>query len=134
MDIIKDTREVSIGNIRWIMHLKNGKKIVENHEHGRTWRKVYKDNFGNITGLCFQLIPEGTKYYIPISPYGEYWTFEDMETLFGGSTRHLARNICSLEKNNLDGTEVWNVITIDANKNVFKRRMSGTEIGYPSLV
>jgi len=126
--------EVSVPNIRWIMHLKNGKMIVENHDHDRTWRKIYKDNFGNIEALCFQLIPEGTKYFISPSPFGEYWTFEDMETPFGGSTRHIARSICSLQEKNLETMQtIWNVITIDGNKNITKSKMYGDEIGYSTL-
>jgi len=127
-------KEVSIPNIRWVMYLKNGKTVVENHDHGRTWKKVYKDNFGNIEALCFQLIPQGIKHFITPSPYNEYWTFEDMETAFGGSTKHLARSICSMQEKNLETMEtIWNVITIDANRNVIKSKMTGTEIGYHTL-
>ena len=128
-------KEVSIPNIRWVVSLKNGKKIVENHDHNRTWRTVYKDNFGNIEQLHFQIIPEGLIYVLQESPYGEYWTFEDMEVKFGGSTQHLARNIASLQEvNPMDSNDTkWLVITIDYNKNVSKRIMSGQEIGYSTL-
>jgi len=135
----KDKNEVSVPNIRWILYTKNGKTIVENHDHGRTWRKVYKDNYGNIEALCFQLIPESTKYFIPVSPFGEYWTFEDMEVGFGGDTKHTARNICSkkrvqIDKNDINKSKViWDVITIDAQKNVFRRELTSEDIGYSTL-
>jgi hypothetical protein len=130
-------KEVSIPNIRWMMYLKNGNIIVENHDHGRTWKKVYKDNYGNIEALCFQLIPDNTKFFITVSPTDEYWTFEDFETAFGGSTKHLARSICSKQyvkfNENGIGTAYWNVITIDSNKKVHKSIMTSEEIGYHSL-
>lgn len=129
-------KEVSIPNIRWIMYLKNGKPIVENHEHGRTWKKVYKDNYGNIEALCFQLIPEGVKFFIPPSESGEYWTYEESITPFGGSSRHVKRSICSKRETKLvDGKFVayWNVISIDYNKQVTKSIQTSEEIGYHSL-
>ena len=129
-------KEVSIPNIRWIMHLKNGKAIVENHSHGRTWRTVYKDNYGNIEALCFQLIPQGTKYYIKPSTTGEYWTCEDFEQAFGGSSQHKARSICSkIDTKLVDGKFVayWNVLTIDANKNVTRSVQTSEQIGYTTL-
>jgi len=130
-------KEVSVPNIRWIVFTKSGKTIVENHDHGRTWKKVYKDNYGNIEGLCFQIIPESTRYFITISPTGEYWTFEDFETAFGGSTRHIARSICSKQEVKFDengkGTVYWNVITIDSSKKMYKSVMTSEEIGYYTL-
>jgi len=130
--------EVSIPNIRWMAYLKNGKIIVENHEHGRTWRKVYKDNYGNIEALCFQLIPEGKKFFVPPSPTGEYWTFEDMSANFGGSTFHDSRSICSKKESVINSKTgemqaYWNVITIDKFKNVTKSIKTSEEIGYSTL-
>jgi len=131
----KKFREVSIPNIRWIVSLKNGKKLVENHDHGRTWRTVYKDNFGNIEKLYFQIIPEGIIYEIQESPFGEYWTFEDMEVKFGGGTQHISRNIASLQEvNPLDKNDTkWLIVTVDYNKKVSKRVLSGKDIGYNTL-
>lgn len=132
----RNNKEVSVPNIRWIMYLKNGKNVVENHNHGRTWKKVYKDNYGNIEALCFQLIPESTKYFIPVSNEGLYWTFEDLETAFGGSTRHIARNICSKKETKLINGEfvtLWNVLTIDYNKKVSKSILTSKDIGYESI-
>ena len=130
-------KEVSIPNIRWVLYTKT-KPIVENHEHGRTWKKVYKDNYNNIEALCFQLIPGGTKYFLPTSSTGEYWTFEDFETGFGGSTKHIARSICSKKETKFykDGSfqGLWDVITIDSSKNVKKSIMTSEEIGYHSLL
>lgn len=132
----KPQKEVSIPNIRWVLFPKNGKPIVENHEHGRTWKKVYKDNYGNVEALCFQLIPECTKFFIPPSETGEYWTFEELETAFGGGTRHISRSICSKKETKIvDGNFIsyWNVITIDYDKNVTKSIQTSEDIGYISL-
>jgi hypothetical protein len=130
-------KEISIPNCRWILHNKTGKTIVENHDHGRTWKKVYKDNFGNVEALCLQLIPSGTKYYIDISPFGEYWVFEEFEAYFGGANKHITRNICSMQEQKVleDGSiEVyWIVLTIDINGEVSKTIMTSKEIGYETL-
>lgn len=130
-------REISIPTCRWILHNKAGKAIVENHDHGRTWKKVYKDNYGNVEALCLQLIPEGTKYYIDVSPYGEYWTFEEFDCNMGGTSRHVSRNICSKQEekfleNGLLKT-YWIVLTIDYNGNISKSIMTSEDIGYESI-
>lgn len=137
--MLKQNKEVSIPNIRWIMYPKSGKPIVENHDHGRTWKKVYKDNYGNVEGLCFQLIPDSTKYFITVSPTGEYWTFEDFECAFGGGTKHIGRSICSKQEVKINQetgemSAIWNVITINANKEIIKSKMTSEEIGYNSLL
>ena len=122
--------------MRWIIHLTNGKAVVENHAHGRTWRKVYKDNYGNIEAMCLQKIPGGTKYYIKESPTKEYWTYEDFEQAFGGASKHLARSICSKREVKLVDDEFiayWDVLTIDANGNVSKSVKTSDEIGYSTL-
>lgn len=129
--------QLDVTTLRWIMHLKNGKTVVENHSHGRTWRVVYKDNFQNIEALCFQKLPSQEKYYITPSPYNEYWCYEDFEVAFGGSTEHIARSICSLQEKSLmdasGNSDVFNVLTIDKDGGVTRSKQQASEIGYNSL-
>ena len=120
--------EVSIGNIRWIIFPRNGKPVVENHQFDRTWKKVYKDNFNAIDAVCFQLIPEGIKYFADPSPFGEYWVFEEFICQIGGATKHITRNLCSKQKDNY-----WKVISINNFKRIQESYMTDEEIGYQSL-
>ena len=117
--------QISIENCRWIVYPKNGNLIVENHQFGRTWKKVYQDTHQNIISVCFQLIPDGIKYFANPSPYGDYWVFEEFICQFGGTPQHLNRNLCSrIDENG------WEVITVDAHKQVTTSIMTSQEIGY----
>ena len=120
--------EISIGNVRWIMYPRNGKPIVENLQHGKTWKKCYKDNYKNIDALCFQLIPEGVKHFIDPSPLNEYWVFDEFVYQVGGAGQHISRNICSLQE-----TNKWLVLTINNYKETTKSYMTSEEVGYQSL-
>jgi hypothetical protein len=117
--------QVSIENIRWILYPVDGKPIVENHQFERTWKKTYKENFGRIDSICFQLIPESEKFFIDKSPTNEYWIFEEFVCQFGGTPQHINRNLCSRINEN-----DWNVITIDYTKTPKRSIMSTEEIGY----
>ena len=117
--------QVSIENIRWIIYPEDGKPVVENHQFEKTWKKCYKENFGKIKSICFQLIPEGEKYFVEESILGEYWVFEEFVCQYGGTRQHIYRNLASrIDENS------WNVITIEADKSVRKSIMSTEEIGY----
>ena len=121
-------KEIDVSTIRWIIYPKNGKPIVENHQYGKTWKKVYKDNYGNIEAVCFQIIPEGIKYFADVSPMNEYWTFEEFICQFGGSTKHIARGLASrIDKDN------WSVVLMGMNKKMSKVIMNTKDIGYESL-
>lgn len=128
--------EASPSMIRWIMHVK-GKKIVENHDHGRTWRKVYKDNKDNIDAICFQLLPDNKLFYIPPSPEGLYWQSDIFESVNGSPTVIVARQLCSKKETKLNKATgqfeaLWHVITVDKNKKVTKSVKTSQEIGYDS--
>jgi len=124
--------DLDVGIVRWIVLTKDGRSVVENHNFGRTWRKVYNDEYGNIEAVCMQVLPEGIKYFATPSPFGLYWTFEDMETKFGGSTKHMARNLCSMQEGNINNPEMalWEVTTIYPNKTVERKKMYQKDIGY----
>ena len=47
--------QISIENCRWIVYLKDGTTVVENHQFGRTWKKVYNNSQGNILSVCFSI-------------------------------------------------------------------------------
>jgi len=128
-------REATPEMIRWIMHTRGGNTIVENHNHGRTWRKVYKDNYGNIEALCLQVLPGGIKYYIPISTEGKYWQTDTFESVNGGASMIVERLICSKVETRIDketGTmeAYWNIIKVDKDKNVTKLVLTSAQIGY----
>lgn len=129
--------EVSIPNIRWIMHLKNGKMVVENHDHGRTWKRVLKENYGNIVALCFQILPEAIKYYVPESPFGEYWQFDEFEVHNGGSSKHTMRGLASKQENIINEhgvmTAKWAVLLINSDKQAKEVFMTSEEIGYETI-
>jgi hypothetical protein len=132
---IVNTREIDLGLIRWIIYPKNGKPVVENHAHGRTWKTCYKDNYGNIDAVCFQNVQQSSKHFISPSPFGEYWQFEDMFVLAGGGTPfHSARSLCSKQSVSVEESEsYWDVLTIDHRGQITTRTMTGSEIGYNSL-
>jgi len=119
---------INLSKCRWMLFTNRGKLVVENHNQKITWKKVYKEEFGNMKALCFQMIPSGKKIFAKESPYGEYWTFEEFEVLAGQSVpTHLSRNLCSLMDKKLG---IWNVLTVDAKGNHTYRLMSNNEIGY----
>ena len=118
-------QQISIENARWIIHTKDGKKIVENHQFERTWKKTYGENYGNIEAICFQIIPDGVKHFVDKSDLDEYWIFEEFVCQFGGTPQHINRNIAS----RID-EDTWNVLTINADKTVTKSTMTTEEIGY----
>ena len=128
-------QEVDIGQIRWIMYLANGKAVVENHNHGRTWKKAYKDNLGAIQAVCFQIIPKSEKVFISASPFGEYWSFEEMFVTAGSSTpHHNSRTLCSKQEVSVaDGETYWDTITVFRDGTYKHGKMTGTEIGYSTL-
>jgi len=128
-------REIDVNTLRWIIYPKNGKPVVENHAFGRTWKKVYKDNYGNIEMVCLQNIPRSEKHFISPSPTGEYWTYEDMVVLAGSSRpTHIARSLCSKQYVNVEEQEsYWDVITIHQDGTVEKTLKKGSEINYTSL-
>ena len=117
--------QISIENARWILYPEEGSPIVENHQFDRTWKKTYKENFGKIKSICFQLIPEGVKYFADPSEFGEYWIFEEFICQFGGTPQHINRNLASKVQEN-----EWKVITIHADKSVTTSFMNTEEIGY----
>ena len=118
-------KQISIENARWIIHTKDGKNIVENHQFERTWKKTYSENYDNIEAICFQIIPDGIKHYADKSELGEYWVFEEFVCQFGGTPQHINRNIASrIDENS------WNVLTVHADKTVSKSIMTTEEIGY----
>lgn len=118
-------QQISIENARWIIHTKDGKNIVENHQFERTWKKTYAENYKNIEAICFQIIPEGIKHFVDKSDLDEYWIFEEFVCQFGGTPQHINRNIAS----RID-EDTWNVLTINADKTVTKSTMTTEEIGY----
>jgi hypothetical protein len=125
-------KEINISQCRWMMFLKNGKLVTENHSDGRTWKKCYKDNYQNIQAVCFQIIP-GRKIFAEESPYGEYWNYEDMEVIAGQSTpKHLSRSLCSMIEQDITNinNSKWKVKTIHANGSVTESTKTGKEIGY----
>jgi hypothetical protein len=125
-------KEINLSQCRWMMFLKSGKVITENHSHGITWKKAYKENYQNIQAVCFQLIP-GRKIFAEESPYGEYWNYEEMEVIAGQSTpTHISRSICSMmEQDILDiNTSKWKVKTIYVDGSVTESIKTGKEIGY----
>ena len=128
-------KEIDVGTVRWVMYTKAGQTIVENHDKGRTWKKVYKDNYGNIEALCIQIIPKSERHFLTPSPSGEYWTFEDMAVLAGQSRpTHLARSICSKQYVNIEEMEsYWEVITVNSDGSVIKSIKTGSEINYENL-
>jgi len=118
--------DVNLSKCRWMLFTKNGKLVTENHNQGITWKKTYKNEFGNMKALCFQLIPSGKKVFAAESD--EYWTFEEMEVKAGQSIpTHLTRNICALRDKKLG---IWDVVSIDAKGNVKRDVMSSNDIGY----
>lgn len=122
---IIEYKQVSIENMRWIIYLKNGDTIVENHQFHRTWKKCYHENFKNIESICFQLIPDGIKYFVDPSNLEEYWIFEEFVCQFGGTPQHINRNLASrIDENS------WSVLSIDGDKEVTRSIMSTEEIGY----
>lgn len=120
--------EISIGNIRWIMYPRNGKPVVENHQFGRTWKTVYKDNKNAIDAICFQIIPEGIKHFIEPSPTEEYWVFDEFVYQVGGAGQHVSRNLCSKQAPNK-----WLVMTINTDKKMNMSFMTADEVGYESV-
>ena len=127
MEVVNDKvqfAQVSIENIRWICYT-DTQTIVENHQFGKTWKKTYKENFGKIKDICFQLIPDGVKYFIDKSEFGEYWIFEEFVCQFGGTPQHINRNLaCKIDNDN------WKVITINSDKEISTSFMNTEEIGY----
>jgi hypothetical protein len=128
-------RAIDVNNVRWVMYLKNGKIIVENHDKGRTWKKCYKNNYGNIEAVCIQIIPKAERHFVTPSPTGEYWTFEDMSVISGQARpTHIARNLCSMQYVNIEEQEsYWSVLTIYGDGNVKESIKTGSEINYESL-
>jgi hypothetical protein len=125
-------KEINLSQCRWLMFLKNGKAVVENHNQGATWKKVYKDNYQNIQAVCFQIIP-GRKIFAEESPYGEYWNYEDFEIVAGQSTpTHLSRSLCSMIDNDLTDVNKskWKVKTVWHDGSVTESIKTGKEIGY----
>ena len=119
--------EVNLSKCRWMLFA-GSKLITENHNQGITWKKVYKQEHGNMKALCFQLIPSGTKVFVPESKYGEYWTFEEFQLVAGQSVpNHMARGICSLKDKDLG---LWDVIIIGNDGNRDNVVMTSKEIGY----
>ena len=121
-------KDIDISKCRWMLYLKNGKIITENHGRGITWTRVYKQECNNMQMLCFQLIPSGKKVFVAESPYGEYWTFEEFEARAGQRIpTHMLRGICSLKDKELG---LWDVVLVN-NKNTHVRTvMTSKEIGY----
>ena len=118
--------------LRWIAFTKNGNTIVENHSHGRTWKKVYKDNHKNIQALCLQIVHTSEKYFVKESPFDEYWTFEEFEYNMAGNSKHLNRNICSLQKVNIEDSsnDIWEVLSISGEEGVSIFYASSKDIGF----
>jgi len=111
-----------------MLFTKNNKLIVENHNQGVTWKAVYKNEHNNMKALCFQLIPSGRKIFVPESPYGEYWTFEEFEAVAGQAhPTHTNRHICSLQDKEMG---LWKVCKVDSKGNHSFTMMSNNEIGY----
>ena len=120
--------EVNLSKCRWMLFTNNNKLVTENHNQGITWKETYKQEFGNMKALCFQLIPSGKKIFVPESNYGEYWTFDEFEAVAGQSNpTHTSRNICSLRDKELG---LWDVVTVDHAGSHTKTAMTNNEIGY----
>ena len=126
----QEKMNIDVSTLRWIMFTKKG-PVVENHSHGRTWKKAYKDNHGNIQALCLQNIPTASKYFVKESPLNEYWTFEEFEYNMAGSSTHISRSICSLQQVNLKdpSQDLWEVLTVDA-YGVHNSKQTSKDIGF----
>ena len=109
--------EIRLSNCRWMLFTQDNRLITENHNQGITWKSVYKQEYGNMKALCFQLLPQGGKVFAKESPFNEYWTYEEFELLAGQSVpTHVSRNICSLQSfKDIGGIKVgmWHVTEIN---------------------
>jgi len=124
--------KMNLSNCRWMLYTNNNKLHVENLSQKKTWRKVYKNEYGNMKALCFQLLPSGKKVFVKESKYGEYWNFEDLQAIAGQtSPTHVSRNICSLKDKELG---LWDVVTVDMSGNISRSIMTNNEIGYESRI
>ena len=124
--------EINPAKCRWMLYLKNGKIAVENHNQGKKWRAIYRNEYGNMARLGFQLVNKGIKIFVQDSPYGEYWTFEDLEIVAGARTpSHKARAICSLKDKNLG---LWDVVKVFPDGGYSRTVMTSSEIGYESRI
>ena len=118
--------DLNTSHCRWMLFTKNNKVITENIARGVTWKKVYKEEFGNIKAVCFQLIPSGKKIFVPEGE--DYWSFEEFIAMAGQTVpTHTKRGICSLENRKLG---LWNVILIENDGKWKKEIMTCEEIGY----
>lgn len=126
-------KEMQLARCRWMLFTNDGKLVTENHNQGITWKKVYKQEFGNMKALCFQLLPQGGKIFAKESPFNEYWTFEEMELIAGQNVPiHLSRNICSLQRfEEKDGLKlgIWSVKCITSDSN-YEYEANDFDIGY----
>lgn len=122
--------EVNLSKCRFMLFTNNNKLVTENHNQGITWKKVYKNECGNMKALCFQLIPSGKKVFAAESPTGEYWTFEEFVAIAGQSVpTHISRSICSQREPGL-----WDITTIGNDNSITRTVMTDNEIGYETRV
>ena len=119
-----------ISQVRWIMYLKDGRKVVENLGHDRGWRQQYREHYGNIERLGVQILPQNIRFELEATK-DMYWTYEGMSVnLAGGAPKHDTRSICA--KGNRGW---WDVLTIDLETGIVSQKNARQkEIGYEEKV
>jgi len=123
---------IEVNNCRWLLDTKSNGIITENHGRGVTWKKVYKEEYGQMKGLCLQILSTSTIIHAKESPFGEYWTMEEALAAVGSSIPvKWARYICSLQHvDPVTKIGVWDVKSINRRGEVGNHIMSDVDIGY----